>query len=105
MVEGKKFSLKRHFPIIYSHERRNYGAVKAFMISILRSLSFYSTICEEIRWGEFIVDDCVDPVGIFHVVAKGHTIRGMWFYQKSSYSRCYLYFYSILVSVKYAFDL
>lgn len=51
---------------------------------------------------EFVLDGTV--VAWFHIIAKGDTVRGQWFYQKNSVTKRFLWFHCVLKTISRAFS-
>jgi hypothetical protein len=71
----------RHFPIIHDHESRHFNVFVAPLVALMRFLAFWSTSTSDCGFDEYVCATTGQAVAIAQSVAKGTTLRGMWFYQ------------------------
>lgn len=96
--------------VIADHElRMTEGRASTLYVRLLtlaRVLSFWvTTSATRGAFDEWYHAPSGEVVAVAHVIAKGDTIRGMWFYQRTAYSRCSLYFAQTRITMERALAL
>ena len=83
-----------HFRVIFEHESRLLSKPKAFLVTLIRFLCVYvmvGTLDEYRKQGKLVAFSCS--------IVKGKTLRAMWFYQRTEYSQCMIWFHTARLSL------
>lgn len=90
-----------HWSVCVDHETRVMGRIPGFVVGSLRFLVGRIT---EGTIDEFRASDG-RLLAWSSMIAKGNTMRNMWFYQRSEAAKCLIWFYTVRMAVERCFEL
>eukprot|EP00039_Didymoeca_costata_P013787 m.214655 g.214655 ORF g.214655 m.214655 type:complete len:245 (+) comp15871_c0_seq2:253-987(+) len=102
-IPAAKLAWSVHFPIVVDHERRMYP--NSWLLGFYFAAAIRFLVAKAM---DGVIDEYVDRDGNVQAwaqtIAKGNTIRGMWFYQNEAVNKNFIWFHSLRTIVKRGFS-
>ena len=95
-----------HIKVIYDHQARNESNILILILKTIgRSIAINLTVgCLLEYYHVDIESGKREMIAIQQPIIKGNTYRGMWFYQKTKYSKCSIWFHSVKYAINHVLN-